>query len=751
MQEIGDIYAGFLRAHLSPKHPLCPFYSTVTGGLVTKEIQFGPEYWKSNLESPVLFHTAMDQLLDDVPTVGAMLEIGPHSALRGPLRQILQAHKTPQAPEYIATLQRNKDSVTSLLNSVGQLFVRGCKVDFAASCPHACVLTDLPSYPWDHEQKLWRESLMSQAWRHREYPHHELLGIRSVEATEHEPMWRNVLHQYDVPWLADHRVGADVVFPLAGFIAMMGEAIRQFTGSDGYALHNLMVKSALLMPQNDCVELRTSLKPLRLTALTNSSRWYELSICAYNGISWVESCVARGRPARASEDENPVDRGAETALPYLRKVPERYFYDRLQSQGLKYGPRFQLLKEISADVGSRAAVATVRHDVSEYDAPYAVHPTTIDCCLQLGVVANCQGIARKLIGLVLPVAVENISVHPGGPDLALEAAVDPTARTAVARAVAKGSNRTVLEIKNGRFLPFNTGDSDAEVLHASRVEWLPDIDCHDQRGLIQRTETNRDALVAGERLVAACILMLFKIIRSLDVSPSGHLAKYAVWVERERDLIARGQRNDLVPESREWTLMDEEALQGVLDTLLKDVHAFGDPAASNVAALIRRLAIRERIEPILRGNSNPLELLLEDGGLRSLYDLANQGATFDPFIYLCAHTNPTLRVLEIGAGTGSASEAVLRSLTSEEGTRMYSQYVFTDLSPGFFSLVQDRLRPWGAVDYRVLDIEKDPGEQGFELGYFDLIVASNVGFDPLQPLSSREVVMFPPGYRYPSE
>ncbi|KAJ6441348.1 KR domain-containing protein [Purpureocillium lavendulum] len=395
--------------------------------------------------------------------------------------------------------------------------------------------------------------------------------------------------------------------------------------------------------------------------------------------------------------------------PFYSTVTERYFYDRVQSQGLRYGPRFQLLKDISADVGSHAAIATVRNDEGSYEAAYAIHPTTIDCCLQLGAVANCQGIARNLSGLVLPVAIENIRICSGSRDLTVEATVEPRANTAEVRAVMEESNRTVLEIKNGRFLPFNTGDSEGEI-----------------RGLIRRSNTRRDIFIASERLAAACILQLFQVIQSLEVSPSGHLAKYAAWAEQERDLIARRQRDDIVPESQRWISMDEESLQGLLDNLMEDVHAFDNSAASGVATMMRRLVLRERIEPILRQTSNPLESYLEDGGMKSLYDFGQQKVDIDPFIYSCAHANPTLKVLEIGAGTASASEAVLQSLTSEGGTRMYSQYVFTDLSSGFFSLAQDRLRQWGAIDYKVLDIEKDPSEQGFEPGSFDLIVASNV-------------------------
>ncbi len=43
-------------------------------------------------------------------------------------------------------------------------------------------------------------------------------------------MWRNVLHLDGAGWLRDHRVIDDVVFPFAGYAAMVGEAVRQISG-----------------------------------------------------------------------------------------------------------------------------------------------------------------------------------------------------------------------------------------------------------------------------------------------------------------------------------------------------------------------------------------------------------------------------------------------------------------------------------------------------------------------------------------
>ncbi|MXY98864.1 MAG: SDR family NAD(P)-dependent oxidoreductase, partial [Gemmatimonadetes bacterium] len=51
----------------------------------------------------------------------------------------------------------------------------------------------------------------------------------------------------------------------------------------------------------------------------------------------------------------------------------------------------------------------------------------------------------------------------------------------------------------------------------------------------------------------------------------------------------------------------------------------------------------------------------------------------------------------------------------------------TDISAGFFSEAEARFGDrGGAIDYRPLDIEKDPIEQGFEPHGYDLLIASNV-------------------------
>jgi ubiquinone/menaquinone biosynthesis C-methylase UbiE len=80
-----------------------------------------------------------------------------------------------------------------------------------------------------------------------------------------------------------------------------------------------------------------------------------------------------------------------------------------------------------------------------------------------------------------------------------------------------------------------------------------------------------------------------------------------------------------------------------------------------------------------------------------------------------------LRILEIGAGTGGTTGAVLRSLPPRP-----TEYWFTDVSEFFFHRAKERLAEFSSIRYGVLDIEQPPQEQGFAPHSFQAVVATNV-------------------------
>lgn len=731
MRTVGAAYEELLSSQLictqGTHHT--PMYSTVTGQLVTQELEFGPAYWRENLESPVLFYPAVRELLHDMPGVHTILEIGPHSALQGPLRQIIQEHQAQQPSTYLPSLLRDQDALLSMLITLGQLWAAGHDVDFSSVDPRGSVLTDLPLYPWDHGQEFWKETNLSRAWRHRVHVHHELLGSMCPESKDLQMSWRNLLHESDVAWLKDHRVGSSVVFPCAGYIAMMGEAIRQMTGSETYSLRNLMVKSAFMLPQIEATEVVTIMKPIRVTELTSSADWYEISISTFNGQTWTEKCVAQ---ARASGE---LEFASKELNMRVRHISPEYFYERMAHVGLKYGPNFQSLYEISADTKSHIANASISERNVEGSTRYSAHPTAIDACLQLCAVAGCRGRARQMDTLVLPVDIRDISISPVLTSLRAEATLDPISAAGQVIAVQKieekvhnGCGKVNISLSGIRGIPFDTGDLSRthEAQDLARLEWLPHIDYYPLGDLIRPRTGKRNVRLQLEQIALLCVLQTLDLVKDLDCTPSGHLAKYIAWMERERERTIHGPHSDIFPDGHTWALMALEDRKPLIDSRVEAVKSAGEATVTSAVSLLYDAAQPENVAAVFSGQMNPLQTLLDDGRLADFYRFETSLIDTSDFFRLCGHGKPNMRVIEIGAGTGSTTEVALAELETKDGTRMYSEYVFTDISPGFFEAAKDRFKGKRGVDYKLLDIEKDPAEQGFELGSYDLVIANNV-------------------------
>lgn len=127
MEEIGDAYQALIEKHVLSNRPSVSFFSSVTGKRVTEPDELGPSYWRRNLESPVLFYSAVSAILSEVSQENLFLEIGPHSALAGPLRQIFKNAHMKTTPSYVATLIRGTDGTESLLNTMGQLYTQASR------------------------------------------------------------------------------------------------------------------------------------------------------------------------------------------------------------------------------------------------------------------------------------------------------------------------------------------------------------------------------------------------------------------------------------------------------------------------------------------------------------------------------------------------------------------------------------------------------------------------------------------------
>ncbi|OHX00063.1 polyketide synthase [Colletotrichum incanum] len=730
MREVGDLYQtllhSFIPSVVSPNddddaeydydESSIALYSSVTGKRATKS-QLGPVYWRMNLESPVVFSSAVQSMLGSTTEESLCLEIGPHSALAGPLREIIRSANLQNSVVYVPTLLRNQNSTESLLSCLGQLFQYSVHVDMPTTSDHT-VLTDLPNYPWKHEATYWNESRVSQEWRLRKFPPHELLGIRALETDDTRPTWRNVLRLNDVPWIKDHKIKDDVVLPAAAYLAMAGEAFRQVT--DGpvvdFSLRQVNIKAALVLREAEGTEIMTHLAPVRLTS-TRHSAWYEFSVVSHHGSGWVEHCNGQVKAG----DGVPITAYDMDIPHHPRIMSSPALYKSMRSVGLNYGPRFQGMKDMSSKPGAGRVSASIFDNHDPGEDSYLLHPTTIDFCLQVQIAAAADGLPRRIKNICMPTYIEEMYVGQASSELRIAGQATSSSKGAInGSATAMADGLLALLMTNVRFtiLDDSSLSQDADTVAAAQLQWKPDVEFVSPAELIRPRKCLRPVLAKLERLTLLSIVKTLQLIEGTQIT--GHLYRFRYWLASQRARAAKGEYRH-VSDAETLASLSEPELSKEIEATMEDVYKTG---GLEVAELILRAM--SSAPSIFNGEINPIEVLIADEGLGNIYKFIQSLCDSTPLFEILGHADPTMKVLEIGAGTGGTTAEVLRGFTSDVGERMYAQYDFTDISAGFFAAAQERFGDYDGIEYKVLDISKDPIAQGFEAESYDLIVASNV-------------------------
>jgi polyketide synthase PksM len=137
-------------------------------------------------------------------------------------------------------------------------------------------------------------------------------------------------------------------------------------------------------------------------------------------------------------------------------------------------------------------------------------------------------------------------------------------------------------------------------------------------------------------------------------------------------------------------------------------------------------ACLEHYPDILSGRIDPLTVMFPEGSFELVEPIYRDNPLADYFNRMVAEVverfvatqrGRPLRVLEIGAGTGSTAQFVLPVLRDHNAT-----YVFTDLSFAFLNKARRRFDEYPFVRYEIYNVEKPPTSDE----RFDVVVATNV-------------------------
>lgn len=727
-----ELYAGL--EGLRPQASRIPMYSTVTGRRVDGST-LDADYWWENFRRPVAFGQAVEALVQDGHDT--FLELSPHPLLVGPIREALGERPGVVLP----SLLREKPERVQMLMALATLYVRGADVRWEGVYPGVAPAESLPHQPWIHE-RFWGERAASRA-RRVGRGDHPLLERRLPTSL---PTWQGRLDRPSLSWIGDHVIQGEVVVPGAVYLEMALAAARIDVGGDA-RLEEVEFRRVLVLPERPPRVIEVALSP------TDRSFQVRSRAVGEDG-NWVEHAVGRYAPQGTSRPF-PVDLAAirgRVGQPFdLEQV-----FTTLVERGYAYGPTFRGLKALSGDQGRYLGRVEVPAALASDVDAYHLHPAVLDACLQVMLALALQDDVRRTF---LPVGVRRLELfaplrYPLHVTTTLHSAerdeflMDVVLVDDAGQRLANISGLRAKAVSEDRRAAYDLRE------HLYQARWVtkpragePELPPQEfypplsaladhlqsrERALYAELERERwyvdflprmDALAAGYAQRAVRELLGPGRLRFGDeVEAQLAPGRRALF----RKLLALLESDGLVTRDDDgWRL--QESSRAPLDVTWRSI-LWDHPESVTELELARRCG--EALPAILRGERNPLEVLFPDGTLgisagfyqdapgSRIYNLLLRSATRQLVERLPAGRR--LRVLEIGAGTGGLTTHLVGALSAEE-----AEYVFTDLSPQFFAKARERFDRHGFLDYRILDIDRDPLEQGFAEGAFDLVVASD--------------------------
>ena len=754
-----------------PPAPLLKWISSVT--MQEEKGSPLPEYSRRNLESPVLFSPVVERLAIEEP-LDLLIEIGPHPALGGPLKQIRSSlgKSGVVLPPCLASLRRGEDDVVSMLTLAGNLFITNAPVDLVSVnatvnkieadgtflLHHGSPCIDLFQYPYSYpEVPVYFENRLNKEYRTRKHPRHDLLGARVPACSRTHPQWRNVLRLKDLPWLSDHKLLPYAVLPGAAYITMAVEAVTQLhydaaelAGAvvkiKSFKLRQVAINSALRVEDTELgVETVLNMEKVALTNAPFLSQWYRFSIgsMAANSEIWTEHCTGM---VCVMTTETSIDEDQRLEVDARsRSLDMTRWYERFAAAGLGYGPAFQGLSKLQAYRSTNTAAANVALKPTiniENESTYAVHPATLDTCIQLALISCHAGQVENLNKAFVPVFADNVCIWNSESHDAKEAwgvahGSLVGLRSAYARVQLYGTSSTVplLDIGELKCVTYD-GAPDTDGSKIAREPYWRPVARIDSDTLTARTA---GALFNPIRISPTILAALDTLSAHIIANIEDELQKEGTIWDKTRNhngffdwikaWISSAEREEVHSVGRE---ADRFAIIEELATKLCEV-----PEAKCLKTL------HDNIDRVLGGDTNSFRMLMENNLLTELSTsgVFVKGAylQLQGLVDLLAHKNPRMRILEVGVGSAGATAAVLETLSAKSIFKRFAEYVLTDSAGWCLSNAKARFSDCGGgLVFQTLDILKDPISQGFEEHSFDLIIAAGCLVELHSPASGLE-------------
>ena len=522
-------------------------------------------------------------------------------------------------------------------------------------------------------------------------------------------------------FLAEHTVNGSVVLPASAYVEMILAALP------GTSIVELEITAPLVLSDD-----------ARLVQTIVTDGRFRIASCAADGGDPQLHASGRTQPRTAP----PL---AIAPLAAGTPLPADDLYAAMARRGVVHGPAFRLLADVRRVEGT--AVATLREAADEQR--FSIHPARLDSVLQLVAAALPESGAEVMV----PAGIGRLSLfRRPAPGATVQALARREAGEVLADITVSDKDGVALAIEQLRFRPaplpasergFYRIDWRAEPLveNLAPPAFLPApavlaerLNAAGQRLAVEHGTAAYDAI--GGRLEEAATGYIVRALRTLGLPlQAGAEFTFAATAEalgiaeRHHRLLRRLLRllaDDGVLKQAGRRFWVKQTAADVNPDAMLDVLVAEAPAMQGEIGVLRRCG--GALAEVLTGKRDPLSLLFpaQGDGAGAFYETSPYARTVNGLLRDVAKAlagslprGRTLRVLEVGAGTGGATGAVLEGLAP---TRPH--YVFTDLSASFLAAARQKFST--DLKTQILDIERAPGEQGIAAQGFDVVLAANV-------------------------
>lgn len=714
------------------------WYSSVFNGRRMSSVDVSPDYWVKNMTQPVLFAPAVAAAAADEP-FDLCLEIGPHAALKGPCLDVLQ-HVHGERPPYTGVLSRGNDDILEFSNALGMIW--SClgtgsvlfhffQQTISGHKARSHMLSNLPAYPFDHSKMFWSMSRISGGHAMIREPPHPILGRRCLDRESAQDIhWRNILRPKEISWLQGHKIQGHIVFPAAGYVAMVVEAMKILAAKSSISLvsiENLVLGRAMAFDHDDAsIETNFSVTILRSDSDSISARF---------------SCSSA--PAKQSESLLTVNAvgqvTVELGIPELDKLSfvktEQFnmtnlqvdrFYSQLSRLQYEYSPPFRGMLSIQRKLGYAAGTLEDQAG-NDWEDQLLVHPGMVDTAIQSALAAfSCPGDGH-MREMYVPVRAQSIIINPFNFTLHDEekenifsweafASGGKASRSMVDISVASQDNvHTIMQIEGMELAPLAAAQAENDVVMFSNIEYSIDTP-HGDLVVVDNgfTTDDIDMAINSDRI---SFYYLRRLVESISPEERAHALPHyqslLAWATKVVTLVKTGG-NPFVPSSC------QEDTEEQIDSIASMLNMKHDRADIRLLQSVGR-----NLPHVVRTGAGILEYMTEDG-LFEFYDtglgldIANRHVA--RMAAQLTHRYPHMNILEIGAGTGGTTRNVLPLLDTS-----FSSYTYTDISSGFFDAAKERFRNYNSrMQFQTFDMERPPAAQELVEGSYDLVLGANV-------------------------